>query len=142
MKKGLLCLLTAVALTAAVFGCGKRQSQSAGTAESVTQASETIVVSIEIDGSGGEDRAISAEGRLKLSDGSTVYDALQRLCETRGYTITGEPSYVKTIGGLGEGSFGAVPCGWMFSVGGNYPPEPADKYILKDGDKVLWEFVK
>ena len=43
---------------------------------------------------------------------------------------------------LGEGSFGVLPCGWMYSVDGNYPPKPAGEYILKDKNEVIWEFVK
>lgn len=141
-KKVLLYLVAAVALSVAVFGCTKRESQMAETVDTTTQESEKIVVNIVIDGSKGEDKAINAKGQLKLSAGSTAYDALKELCASQGYEITGDPSYVKTVGGLGEGSFGTAPCGWMFRIDGNYSVEPADKAVLEDGNEIIWEFAK
>lgn len=142
MRKGLLCLLAAVALSTAVFGCTKTQTKATEPADTTIQAPEKIVVNIAIDGSKGEEKAINAKGQLELTSDATAYDALIQLCDNEGYGITGDSSYVKTIGGLGEGSFGVLPCGWMYSVDGNYPPKPAGEYILKDKNEVIWEFVK
>jgi len=141
-RKVMICLLTAVALATAVFGCTKVEPKKAEPVETTAQASEKVEVEIIIDGSKGGDKAISCSGKLELTSGSTAYDALKKLCDSEGYEITGDPSYVKTIGGLGEGSFGATPCGWMFSVDGEYGSDPADKCILEDGNTVNWEFVK
>jgi len=140
--KVFVCLLTAVALAMAVFGCAKVAPKKAEPVATTAQAAEEIVVNVVIDGSNGEDKAISCEKKLTLSSGVTAYDALKKLCDEEGYEITGNPSYVKTIGGLGEGSFGATPCGWMFSVDGKYPSEAANESKLEDGSKLVWEFIK
>jgi len=142
VEKVLVCLLTAVALSMAVFGCGKSETQKAEPASATAQAQEEIVVSVVIDGSKGDDKAISCNGDITVSKDATAYDALKVLCDKNGLEITGEPSYVKTIGGLGEGSFGAAPCGWMFTIDGEYPTVAADKCTLEDGNKVIWEFTK
>ncbi len=140
--KVLLCLMTAVALTAAVFGCTKTETVKDKTVNTTQQESETIAVKVIIDGSKGEDKAISAEAQLEMTSGSTAYDALKQLCDSKGYEITGDSSYVKSIGGLGEGSLGSVPCGWMFIIDGNYPTKAADQMILENGNEVVWEFAK
>ena len=142
VRKVLLCLVAAVALAAAVFGCTKVQTQKAESVDTTAQASEKIVVNIVIDGSKGEDKAVNAEGQMKISSGATAYDALKNFCDANGYEITGDPSYVKTIDGLGEGSFGAAPCGWMVSIDGEYPSQAVNNIILKDGNEIIWEFVK
>jgi len=141
-RKVLVCLLTAVALAVAVFGCAKVATKEAAPVETTAQATEKIVVNVVIDGSKGEDKSVSCEKELTLSSGMTAYDALKELCDEEGYEITGDPSYVKTIGGLGEGSFGTAPCGWMFSVDGEYPSVAANELKLEDGSKLVWEFIK
>ena len=175
VTKVLLCLLTAVALAAAVFGCGRTgpkeaqaaaevkaapestavsgddAAKAAAAADSKLQESEAsadlkkqdiITITIMIDGSDGGDKAIECSGKEELPAGSTAYDALKAICDCNEYAITGDSSYVKTIGGLGEGSFGAKPCGWMFMVDNEYPVVPADECELKDGSTVTWVFMK
>ena len=144
MKVGkiLVCLTAAVALSMAVFGCTKVQIKKAEPVNSAAQESDKIVVNVVIDGSQGEDKAVSAKGQIEINVGDTVYDALKKFCDSQGYEITGDSSYIKAIGGLGEGSFGADPCGWMFSIDGEYAWDPADEATLEDGNEVVLEFVK
>lgn len=133
------CLLATVAIATVVFGCAKKET----TQETVpAQETGSIEVTITIDGTAGEDDAIFCQGKRKLPADSTAYDALKVLCDDEDYEITGDPSYVKTIGGLGEGSFGTTPCGWMYTINGEYPVTAANECVLSDGDELLWEFAK
>ena len=140
--KKFVCLVAAVALATAVFGCGKAETKKEAETTQAINVAEQVSVKVTIDGSKGEDKAISCEETLELQGGSTVYDALAALCDKNGFEITGEPSYIKTIGGLGEGSFGSTACGWMFTVNGNYSTDTADVCQLNDGDDIVWTFMK
>ena len=160
LRKVFICLCAAVAFATAVSGCTRVGTKKEATKETVTEAvteaatqetivqntseqePETIEIKVVIDGSQGEDKAISCSANVGLPSGATAYDALKNLCDSEDMEITGDPSYIKTIGGLGDGSFGAAPCGWMFSVNGEYPPSSADETVLEDGDEVIWEFAK
>lgn len=146
-RRVLVCLFAAVALATAVFGCTKKgvsvKAESVDAAAQMGEdAAESLNVTVSIDGSKGEDKAISLKGQAQLAEGSSAFDALKMICDANDLEITGDPSYVETIGGLGEGSFGAVPCGWMFSVNGEYPNSSAEDCVLNDGDELIWEFVK
>lgn len=134
--KRILCIITALAIAMAVFGCAKKEVTTK------PSSSENISVTVNIDGSEGEDKAISASMAVDLTSGSTAYDALKVVCDANKLEITGDPSYVKTIGGLGEGSFGATACGWMYDINGEFPTSSANECVLNDGDILTWAFVK
>ena len=73
---------------------------------------------------------------LTLAEGSTVWDALCAM----GVAIGGSSTYVSSIGGLAEFACGSGS-GWMYAVNGVYPNKSCGKYVLSDGDSVLWTYV-
>lgn len=66
---------------------------------------------------------------------ATAYDALV----ATGVQVGGSPSYVTSIGDIGEGKIGASS-GWMYEVNGETPMVAANEYILQDGDLVRWYY--
>ena len=134
--KKILCLLAAVAIAMAVLGCGKKEQAQP------TASGKDITVQLSIDGSAGNEKYdVNFSGKTSVPEGATAYDALKAVCDSNGFEIEGEPSYVTGIGGLGEGSFGSN-CGWMYMVNGDYAFCSADEYALSAGDDVVWIFMK
>lgn len=74
-------------------------------------------------------------GTLTLAEGSTVYDALCAL----GVSVSGTSTYVSAIGGLAEFDCGSGS-GWMYSVDGVYPNKACGKYVLSDGESIVWVY--
>lgn len=66
---------------------------------------------------------------------ATAYDALV----ATGVQVDGSPSYVTSIGGIGEGEIGASS-GWMYEVNGETPMVAANECVLQDGDLVRWYY--
>lgn len=48
-------------------------------------------------------------------------------------------SYVKGIGGISSGDFGAMS-GWLYYVNGEQPSVGCSDYKLKEGDKIEWVY--
>lgn len=99
---------------------------------------KTITVTIAVDGSkanaSGYSVGLGARS-VTLPEGATVYDALK----ATGLALGGGPSYVKSIGGLGEFACGAGS-GWMYGVNGTYPKKACNAYKLSSGDSVRWVY--
>ena len=72
---------------------------------------------------------------LTLEEGSTVYDALCAM----GVSVSGSSYYVSAINGLAEFDCGSGS-GWMYSVNGVYPNMSCGKYVLSDGDEIVWVY--
>ena len=58
-----------------------------------------------------------------------------------GGQVTGSSSYVTGIGGLSEKDYGSKS-GWMYFVNGEAPNKACGKYILQDGDGLVWSYTK
>ncbi|NGM84916.1 DUF4430 domain-containing protein [Paenibacillus sp. 7124] len=78
---------------------------------------------------------------VELSAGDSPYSLLVRALgsKVKSRPISGS-EYVYLIDGLAEFDRGGES-GWKYFVNGNEPPFSADKYVLKDGDDVLWKYV-
>ena len=139
-KKVLLCLIAAVALTTAVFGCTKMQTQKA---EPEENSGVKISVTVNIDGSAAEADGFKVGGskETELTEGSSALDALNAAAKDMGFEVKCSGDYVTHIGDLGEKSCGPNS-GWMYDVNGEMPNESAVKYIVKDGDTVTFTFWK
>lgn len=93
------------------------------------------------------DGVILKETEYVLRPGDTVFDILDRAArsnriqmEYQGADLNSYNSvYIQGINYLYEYSCGELS-GWMFAVNGEFPRYGSDKYVLKDGDKVLWVY--
>jgi hypothetical protein len=77
---------------------------------------------------------------ITVTEGDSVYDALQKACKSNSISLSGSSSYVKGIGGLNEKDCGGSS-GWMYRVNGVTPNKSAGKYLLSSGDKIEWYYV-
>ncbi len=96
----------------------------------VTQAEETVSISIENWGS----------KTVVYESGDTVYSVLAR-CGAPVYvedSVYGK--YIVGINGLMEGDKGSSS-GWIYKVNGSMPSLSADKCKVNTGDKIVWSFV-
>ena len=77
---------------------------------------------------------------MQLTDGATVYDALEAsgvALVTKGGLMG---TYVSSIAGLGEKEAGSLS-GWSYLVNGLVGTVSADEHKLKDGDSIEWLYV-
>lgn len=86
--------------------------------------------------SSNADGSVSYAASMTLDKGASVYDALK----ASGVSHSGK-NYVSAIGGLSEGMFGAQS-GWKYYVNGVAPNTSCVNYVLQDGDKVQWSYVR
>lgn len=82
---------------------------------------------------------------VEFTEGETVFDVLQRVCEYAGiqleysWTPMYDSYYIQGINNLYEFDCGAQS-GWMFKVNGWFPNYGCSKYTLEDGDDIVWCF--
>lgn len=87
------------------------------------------------------DGVILAATTVSFSNGETVFDVLQRVCQEHGISLeysTGG-SYIKGIACLYEFDVGSGS-GWMYAVNGAFAGMGCSQYTLKDGDSICWSY--
>lgn len=91
------------------------------------------------------DGVILAEIEVEFTDGESVFDVLQRVCQQNGihleasWTPLYDSAYVEGIANLYEFDCGELS-GWMYRVNGWYPNYGCSSYLLEDGDVVEWRY--
>lgn len=97
----------------------------------------------------GLDEFVPADGTIlptttvTFTQGESVFDVLKRICDEYGiqieYTWTTKygSTYIEGINYLYEFSCGPQS-GWMYKVNGWFPNYGCSKYILDDGDEIVW----
>ena len=98
---------------------------------------EKIAINIQVIGMGNTMMA----GTLNVDKNSNALSVLKIIAAKNGKEVEGSDYYVSGIGGLKEKQHGPMS-GWMYSVNGVAPNKAAIKYDLKDGDKVVWYYVR
>lgn len=92
-----------------------------------------------------EDGIIFPETEVPFSDGESVFDVLQRVCQENkihmesNWTPLYNSAYIEGIHNLYEFDVGPLS-GWMYAVNGWFPNYGCSRYQLKDGDKVEWRY--
>ncbi|MGN0658472.1 MAG: DUF4430 domain-containing protein [Emergencia sp.] len=141
-------------------GSGGQSGNSGSSQPADKPAAEDIEVTVEIrcdtlaaDLSKLEDPALEAyvpsdgtilgSTKVKVEKGSTVYDALNKVCRNKGihleasYTPAYGSYYVEGINYLYEFDGGSMS-GWMYKVNGKFPNYGCSEYTLSDGDAIVW----
>ncbi len=97
----------------------------------------------------GLDEFVPSDGTIlptttvTFTQGESVFDVLKRICDEYGiqieYTWTTKygSTYIEGINYLYEFSCGPQS-GWMYKVNGWFPNYGCSKYILDDGDEIVW----
>ena len=89
------------------------------------------------------DGVILPKTEYVLRKGDSVYDVLNRAIRHNKiqmeciYSANYESVYVQGINHLYEFSCGELS-GWMFMVNSKFPSVGCSKYILQDGDEIIW----
>lgn len=89
------------------------------------------------------DGVILARTEYVLREGDSVYDILDRAVRHNKiqmecvYTQNYGSIYVQGINHLYEFSCGELS-GWMYTVNGAFPNYGCSKYLLSDGDEIVW----
>jgi hypothetical protein len=92
-----------------------------------------------------EDGVIFPETRVRVYEGESVFNVLQREARRAGihmasrFTPIFNSAYVEAINNLYEFDVGPLS-GWMYSVNGWFPNFGASRYLLSPGDVVEWHF--
>ena len=86
---------------------------------------------------------ILATSRVEFTDGETVFDVLNRVCNYAGiqieysWTPMYNSYYIEGINHLYEFDCGPES-GWMYKVNGWFPNYGCSSYTLHDGDTIVW----
>ena len=89
------------------------------------------------------DGVILAATTVSFSNGETVFDVLQRVCQEHGipldssYTAMYGSYYIKGIANLYEQDVGSAS-GWMYRVNGKFPNSGCSSCPVNNGDTVEW----
>lgn len=90
-----------------------------------------------------EDGVILPKTTVDFSEGETVFDVLQRVCEAAdiqiefSWTPMYDSYYIEGINHLYEFD-GGPQSGWMYKVDGWFPNYGCSAYTLKDGEDIVW----
>lgn len=80
---------------------------------------------------------------VEFTEGETVFDVLKRVCDYTGiqleysWTPMYDSYYIEGINNLYEFDCGNES-GWMYKVNGWFPNYGCSKYMLEDGDTIVW----
>ena len=92
-----------------------------------------------------EDGIILPATEVTFSEGESVFDVLQRVCQDNAihmesnWTPMYNSAYVEGINNLYEFDVGSLS-GWMYSVNGWFPNYGCSRYALQNGDVVNWVY--
>ena len=85
------------------------------------------------------------ETQVTFSEGESVFDVLQRVCQSNklhmefSKTPVYDSAYIEGIGNLYEFDCGNLS-GWMYKVNDWFPNYGCSRYALRDGDVVCWVY--
>lgn len=125
-----------VVLIALVFGLSAVIDRHAEESALVTDTSETIEVSLTIDG-------LYVDKRMQVSAGETVLQLLMATdvkdpqVQLLIKEYSGMGTLVESIGGKSNGTEDKY---WQYTVNGVMPPVGADALMVENGDEVEWKF--
>ena len=80
---------------------------------------------------------------VEFTDGETVYDVLQRVCQSNGiqmeasWSPTYNSAYIEGIANIYEFDVGSGS-GWMYKVNGWFPNYGCSSYLLEGGENICW----
>lgn len=162
MKKDLFAICIVVFILALVFSGVKIQSVDEYYLvhiDDITPESKTVFLTIrcdtildnwqELDPALRYEKYVPADGVILkrheyvLRDGDTVYDILDRAIRHNkiqmecAYSANYASVYVKGINHLYEFSCGELS-GWMYTVNDIFPNYGCSRYVLHDGDEIVW----
>lgn len=107
--------------------------------QTAPQAAQTITVQVTVDSSAANG-SVSANTRVSLASGATVYDALAATGLSLNTHNSAYGIYVAGIGGLNEKQFGGKS-GWVYAVNGVNGSVSAGSQAVQNGDVVSWSYV-
>ena len=162
MKKDLLAIVVVIFLLVIIFSGTKIQSVDdyyLTHIDDITEDSKTVFLTIRcdtiLDNWDNLDPALKYEKYVPsdgvilertqyvLRDGDTVYSILDRAIRYNkihmecSYSVNYSSVYVQGINHLYEFSCGELS-GWMYMVNGAFPSYGCSKYVLNDGDEIVW----
>lgn len=112
---------------------GSSQNNSGESSSGSESEASQVDVTVSVDG--------AFTGRsITVQSGASVFDALKKTGISVGSRNSIYGVYVYSINGLSEGDKGAGS-GWTYKVNGTMPNKSADKYIVREGDSISWEYV-
>jgi len=92
-----------------------------------------------------DDGCILKETKVKVKEGSSVFDVLKKVCKDNKIQIESSTSpvyksvYVEGINQLYEFDCGPQS-GWMYKVNGEFPNYGCSAYTVEDCDVIEWEY--
>ena len=129
-------LARTVVLVSLILLCGCLQKPKPA---ANNDSAEKIAVSMEIQFNGlAEDQTLE----VQVPEGMTVFGALKQLAAENRISAqlsgSGETGYVSSIGGVAQESGGGK--GWTFRVNDDLAKVSCDKFVLNEGDRVVWRY--
>ena len=126
-------LIFGVLLGVSLVRIGYTQVQPSGTEVTTVQEKQNIAVDLMLDYGNGDVQSFSDQ---VLQSDDTVLDLLEQSgvsLEKRSFPGMG--MFIEAINGVHNSN----NYYWQFWVNGEYAKVAAEKYVLEDGDKVLWK---
>lgn len=141
MKK-FLSLICVFVLSLALFSCSEKKDDD--------DSSEiTNPINVTISFSDSENDQVEVENfepienaEFIVEEGTSVLEATQTYCVANELDIEIDSAggYITGLLGISDGDY-SDNTGWVYTINGETVMVGADEQILKDGDKISWEFV-
>lgn len=84
----------------------------------------------------GENQVLIDEN-IKFSRRTTVFEVLDQVADVGYREYVGMGKFVTSIDNVEQTS----DKWWLYQVSGVYPNIAADRYVVADGDNILWKFI-
>lgn len=86
---------------------------------------------------------ILSNTEITVKEGDSVYDALKKACDDNAIPLNARQTnygcYIVGINNIDEKDCGSSS-GWMYMVNGEYPGKSVNKYILSNGDNIVFSY--
>ena len=150
MKRRIGALLALISALILLCGCGAQPAPVGDKTCTISISCETLLDRLD---ELPEEKAalvpadgwLFSETKVPFSEGESVFDVLQRVCQANklhmefSKTPVYDSAYIEGIGNLYEFDAGALS-GWVYSVNGWFPNYGCSRYKLKDGDVIRWQY--
>ena len=137
MKK-FLSLICVFVLSLALFSCSEKKDD-----DDSSEITNPINVTISFSDSENDQVEEPIENaEFIVEEGTSVLEATQIYCVANELDIEIDSAggYITGLLGISDGDY-SDNTGWVYTINGETVMVGADEQILKDGDKISWEFV-
>lgn len=118
-------------ITAVAAASAYQLGYTFGAAKPIAGSVSILIVDI-----GAEENMVLMDENVQISEKTSVFEVVRKIADVEYQEYPGIGVYVTSI----DNKAATETKWWLYQVNGVYPNIAADKYIVTDGDNIVWKY--